>query len=624
MTKKMNENGPNNKENHDLQQFNDVLNLQPISADDSLEAHRVQNASRYRILLENLGVAVVVHATDTSIIMSNPRASELLGLSMEQMAGKVAIDPNWNFVDSELTPIDFEDYPVNRVLNTKASFRDQIFGIRRSESDEIVWALVNGMPVINRESLIDEVIISFIDISERVQAERELKAIIHENKIVQEKLQTEALYSRNLLETSQDLLVTINLEGKLMDVNTAAERVTGVCRQELIGTFFSNYFTDFEKAQEAFEFACVQESVTGYQLAIKNVSGKITEVLYNASVFRDENGMIIGVFAAARDISSLKQVENELNLLNIELEQRVLARTKELEMAFQQLLKQSKARAKLSNELTCTNIELALQIEDKAKRSAELEIANQELEFQNEEKEKRMAELIYLNNELDTFSYSVAHDLRGPLRHMEGFVDLLKSKFYDILPSKAKHYLDCIADSSSKMGLLIDDLLQFSRSGKQEVHHVLFDMNELVQEILTSIKSDIQNRSIEWKVSVLPHVIGDKSLLYLVWKNLLDNAVKFSGKVINPSIQIDVCVVGEEYIFSVSDNGVGFDMKYADKLFGVFQRLHPIGEFEGIGIGLANVRRIILKHRGRTWAEAEVGKGAVFYFSLPILREDKP
>ena len=268
------------------------------------------------------------------------------------------------------------------------------------------------------------------------------------------------------------------------------------------------------------------------------------------------------------------------------------------------------------------NIELAFQNEEKEKRAAELIIANKELVFQNREKEKRAAELIIANKELESFSYSVSHDLSAPLRHINGYAELLLSHFYDSLPDKARHYLDNIADSASQMATLIDDLLQFSRTGRQEMRLANLDMNIIVQEVLAPIKQDNRERNIEWRIATLPHVYGDQAMLRLVWTNLLSNAVKFTRTKEKTIIGINVIDENDAFIFSIRDNGVGFDMQYAQKLFGVFQRLHPTDEFEGTGIGLANVHRIILRHGGRTYAEAEPDKGATFYFSLPKNKED--
>jgi len=231
--------------------------------------------------------------------------------------------------------------------------------------------------------------------------------------------------------------------------------------------------------------------------------------------------------------------------------------------------------------------------------------------------EKTRKELVVTNKELEAFSYSVSHDLRAPLRHISGYVELLVKHFQSELSEKGVHYLDSIEDSAHQMGKLIDTLLQFSRTGRVEMHRSQMEMSEIVQEVVESVSKDNPDRTIEWVVRKLPSVSGDDLTLRLVWMNLLSNAAKFTRTRENALIEIGAKDEIKEVIFFVRDNGVGFDMKYAQKLFGVFQRLHPSEEFEGTGIGLANVNRIVMRHGGRAWAEAELNKGATFYFSIP-------
>jgi signal transduction histidine kinase len=245
----------------------------------------------------------------------------------------------------------------------------------------------------------------------------------------------------------------------------------------------------------------------------------------------------------------------------------------------------------------------------------QLEIVQQNAELERRVQE-RTKELATLNGELEAFSYSVSHDLRAPLRHMNGFAQLLMSEPRHQSDPQTIRYLERITTSANHMGALIDDLLSFSRMARQSMLLAEVDSAEMVSSLIKELSASDEPRKIDWKISALPKVKGDAAMLRQVWLNLISNALKYTrGR--NPAV-IEICARAEagETIFSIADNGAGFDMAYADKLFGVFQRLHREDEFEGTGIGLANVRRITQRHGGRTWAQGEIGKGATFFFSL--------
>jgi len=239
------------------------------------------------------------------------------------------------------------------------------------------------------------------------------------------------------------------------------------------------------------------------------------------------------------------------------------------------------------------------------------------LQKQQEELLKRKEALEAANKELEAFSYSVSHDLRAPLRHVDGFAELLRKHAKETLDAKSQRFVNIISDSAKHMGGLIDELLVFSRMGRAEMRSTKVSLAQIVQDAMKAFEQETQERNIEWKIDSLPEVEADPSMLRLVFQNLIGNAIKYTRTRPKVVIEIRAAVQNDECVVSVRDNGVGFDMQYAHKLFGVFQRLHGPDEFEGTGIGLANVRRIISRHGGRTWAEGEVDKGAAFYFSLP-------
>jgi light-regulated signal transduction histidine kinase (bacteriophytochrome) len=236
----------------------------------------------------------------------------------------------------------------------------------------------------------------------------------------------------------------------------------------------------------------------------------------------------------------------------------------------------------------------------------------------NRQLEGKIEQISESNRELEAFSYSVSHDLRAPLRHIAGFAEKLRGHLGDGADERTRHYADVVVDSSQRMSSLIEDLLAYSRLGRHAMRLRGVDMQAMVNEVRIALTSAEEDRRITWRVAPLPVVIADENMIRLVWQNLIDNAMKYTGTRENAVIEIGA---GEptplEYTFFVRDNGVGFDPAYGDKLFGVFQRLHKASEFAGTGIGLASVRRIISRHGGRTWAESEPGRGATFFFSLP-------
>jgi light-regulated signal transduction histidine kinase (bacteriophytochrome) len=272
------------------------------------------------------------------------------------------------------------------------------------------------------------------------------------------------------------------------------------------------------------------------------------------SLRRDEHGAPAAILEINRDVTDRKRAEQQIRKLNQDLEQRVIERTSELEA---------------------------------------------------------------VNKELEAFAYSVSHDLRAPVRHIAGFTELLQKHAVGVLDDKSRHQISMILDAANRMGTLVDDLLAFSRIGRAETQNTTVDLSQIVKGVIGEFAADTQGRKIVWRVGDLPKCYGDPAMLRLVFTNLVSNALKFTRTRKQAEIEIDSLNHSPaEVVVFVKDNGVGFDMRYRDKLFGVFQRLHSQEAFEGTGIGLATVQRIIHAHGGKVWPESSVDHGATFYVAL--------
>jgi signal transduction histidine kinase len=272
------------------------------------------------------------------------------------------------------------------------------------------------------------------------------------------------------------------------------------------------------------------------------------------------------------------------------------------------------AAALLGGTLFAWNIAVSTTREVHARQQIE-----QELHKANEQMAQHAAKLEAANKELEAFSYSVSHDLRSPLRAIDGFSHILQDEYADKLDDEGRRLLAIVRDNTQRMGQLIDDILQFSRTGRLEMSMSEVDMEGLAHAAIDDIRTDGDMGPLQVEIGHLPAARGDRAMLRQVFTNLLSNAVKFSHANPSPKVVVGGSIQDDEAVYFVRDNGVGFDMQYVDKLFGVFQRLHTTSEFEGTGIGLAIVKRIVTRHGGRVWAEGKLNEGATIYFTLPAI-----
>lgn len=425
------------------------------------------------------------------------------------------------------------------------------------------------------------------DITERRQAEESFK--------------TYAERLKNLHRIDQAILQAIDTPEKITQEAILLVRDLLHCQRVSVGMF------DFEK-KEVRVFAA-----TGDADSVVQTGQVLPEELYGELVILQENRLEIfedtSNMETVPDILKAIQAEGVRSSINAPI-----SSPKGLIGALNIGWDTSRTITPEEQEIVS---EVASQIAITSEQARLLQETKRHAEELEEKVHLRTAQLEATNKELEVFSYSVSHDLRAPLRHISGYVDLLNNRFREALPEKAGHYLNQVTDSASQMGTLIDDLLQFSRTGRQELRQADLDMSTIVKEAIEKLKPDTKNRNISWTVAELPRVYGDYSLLQQVWINLLDNAVKYTQYKDQATIEVGFTREPGQWEFFVRDNGVGFDMQYAHKLFGVFQRLHSPAQFEGTGIGLANVQRIVLRHGGRVRAEGRPDEGATFYFTLP-------
>jgi PAS domain S-box-containing protein len=357
-----------------------------------------------------------------------------------------------------------------------------------------------------------------------------------------------------IVESSDDAIIGKDLTGKVVSWNAGAERMFGYQASEMVGTSIERLVAPDRPDEERRILENANRGETRlYETVRIRKDGTPVDISLAVSPIRDAQSHVVGVSSIARDISERKRAEEQILKLNAELEHRVQIRT------------------------------------------AELTAANQELE---------------------AFTYSVAHDLRAPLRHIDAFTRILQEDFAGAFPPEATQLLDTIRRGSENMSRLVNDLLNLAHVGRQEMKKERTPLKLIAEEVIAELRRETEGREIEWRVADLPTVEGDPGLLKQVFANLLSNAAKYTRPRQQAVIEIGLRVMNDETLIFVRDNGVGFNMKYADKLFGVFQRLHRAEEFEGTGVGLAIVERVVKRHGGHIWAESEIDRGATFYFTL--------
>jgi PAS domain S-box-containing protein len=519
-------------------------NVRDITERKQIEEARRMSDARYRALFDHAPDGIVIANPNSYYLDANSSICRMLGYAREELIGLHASNI---VIQSEIKYIG----PALSEIKARTDYHREWQFRRKDGSVFPAEVIATMMPDGNLMGMIR-------DITARKQTEAALIRLA------------------SIVEFSDDAIIGKDLDSTVTSWNRGAEKIFGYTAGEMVGASIMRLIPADRQDEEIQILEKVKrgESVEHFDTLRQAKDGRLINISVTASPIKDTAGKVVGVSKVARDISQRKAVQEKIQQLNVELEQRVIERTAQLQSA---------------------------------------------------------------NEELEAFSYSVSHDLRAPLRHVMGFVNLLQNDAGPSLSEKNTGYLTTISQSAKRMGNLIDDLLTFSRVGRAEIQKANINLDELVRETLGDFQAETNARTIVWEIHPLPFVRADRALLRLVLVNLVSNAVKFTCHRTEAKIEIGCVetVEGRESkvegqtvspstldprpstVIYVRDNGAGFDPLYAHKLFGVFQRLHSNEEFEGTGIGLANVQRIIQRFGGRVWAEGAVDAGATFYFSIP-------
>jgi len=528
---------------------------------DVTERKRAEEArERLAALVDSSDDAIISKTLDGTIKTWNRGAERVFGYSSAEMAGKpmlLLIPPDRVNEESEI---------LDRIRRGESVEHFETVRVRKDGRKIDISATIS--PIKDSSGAIVGASKIARDITQRKQTEdrlagqtEELSRQAEELLRSQQALETQTLMLQSVLDSMAEGLVAADAQGKFIIWNPAAVKILGMGAASLTsqewtahyGLYLEDMVTPFPAAQLPLARAIRGESSSA-QMFVRNPElEQGTWIEVGGGPLKDKDGAVRGGVVAFRDITQRKADEREIRKLNEELEERVVQRT---------------------------------------------------------------AQLAAANHELEAFTYSVSHDLRAPLRHIGGFSKILSEDFGPGMPAEAQNHLKRIEDGAHRMGLLVDELLNLARVGRHALHLQATGLNFLIEDVVSLLQPETEGRAVTWKIAQLPSAECDPILIKQVFQNLLANALKFTRTRARAVIEISQRLIDGQMVVAISDNGVGFNMKYKDKLFGVFQRLHRVEDFEGTGIGLATVQRIIHKHGGRVWAEAELDKGATFYFTL--------
>ena len=545
---------------------------------DKTQGDLKENDNRYRSILDNSleGIGLINH--EQTFTYANKNLAVLFGYPLKEVIGA-----NFKkFVAPESLEIVIDRY-TRRQNGEKITPRYEV--VLLTKNGERTYAELSSS-VVELKGRKPQTIVQFIDNTEHKKAEEKLKFL-----------------SKITFQASTSIITT-DLNFNITWVNNAFRKLYGYENDEVIGKrpdiLNVEPFAD-EMQKEIYKTVAAGNIFKGEALNIKK-DGSVFQSEFEIFPMLDENGHIIAYSCHQTDISNRKQIQKEIEL-----------KSKELEVHLKNSEKQRVATISVLSDLNATTKRLQSEIAERIKTEEELKIYRDHLE---ELVKKRTISLEEANRELEAFAYSVSHDLRAPLRAIDGFTRILIEDYASKLDKEGKRVGSVIQYNAKKMGKLIDDLLTFSRLGRASMSYSKIDMKNMVNAIYHEVTNAKERKRIKFTIGDLPSINGDTNMMRQVWMNLISNAVKFSSKRKQAIIDISSKEVQKKITYSVTDNGAGFDMKYVDKLFGVFNRLHSEKDFEGTGVGLALARRIIIRHGGNIWADSKLDNGAKFYFTL--------
>ena len=606
---------------------------------------------------------IVVQLASGEIVSCNPAAERILGLTRDQMAGTTSLDPRWGAIHEDGSPFPGGTHPAMVTLATGEPLRGVVMGIRTPDG-RLRWISINSEPVPGSDGKLAGVVTTFADLTERRDAERAL-------------LESRSLL-KSIVEGTPDAIFAKDSRGRYLLANPTVERGIGKTAADILGRDDSSFLPPDEAARVMGadrEILATGETRT-FEETVTDAKG-LSTFLTTKGPLRDANGVPIGVFGISHDMTKQRNSDEEIRASQ-ELWSQFIRRSpifayiKRVTPGENRVLQASENWSRMTGisdpnvvgrtmeELFPPDIAAKIDADDRAilarnetvkleeglggrtytsikfpivlggstllagytidvteQRQAEEQLRTLHAELDQRVKD-RTALLEEAARELQALTYSVSHELRAPLRAIDGFTAMLARpeggpSADEVLRLRAK-----VRWNAQRMGRLLDDLLDFSRVGRSDIQVATVDMNAAARAAWDRVVRDPSLPEACLTIGDLPDASGDAFLLQRVFENLLSNAVKFSGTRERPEISVEGAVRGRETVYRVRDNGVGFDMAHAGKLFGVFDRLHGMHEFEGTGVGLALVHRIVVRHGGTVSAEAEPGRGATFSFTLPV------